>query len=822
MTSLMRKDVYYPALSALLLGLSLPPLPCGFLAWIALIPLFISLQDCSLKEAIRRGLLFALIFNLISLHFISLNNGATFIIAVASYLVTALFLSLFGAIFALPMWLAGRKFGIGGLLFAPFFWAGMEYLKSVGEIAAPWNISPLSQSYYLPLIQIVSITGIWGISFWIAVINSLLILGWKRTRRWFIIMALWIIAPFICGGLILEYTEPPRQKVSIAIIQGNVSPEEKWANSLESNLDLYRRLTLTAPGADMAVWPEAAVPANLNVSLQGRNYLRSLAAEYNRPILTGALAREYASDGEVKSFNSAFLVRPGVYDFPRYDKIHLVPGGERIPFQKIFPALGKLNFGQAEFTPGQKYTIFPLDSLDLGVMICFESIFSPIARRFTSEGADFLVNITNDGWYDKCAEPYQQALLTRFRAVENRRSMVRAANTGISYLMDGYGRFLVKSELEKEAVLTAEIPIYRGNTFYSRSGDVFAQAVLLISGIIVILCIITGRRRAKLITAALLLLVFTAQSSSGEDRYLTLSTVDTRSLSLGSPAAMEGGLMSPPINPAGLTIFRNSPLPRISIFLNPLGAGAAIYGMQEGKYADTTIKADDFIIPAALLIKAIGFSYQPLNVGVIFGEQMPGGWKQDDFIEYYPLFDNYFNRAFLKFQLAEKVQIGASAEIFAKDDKIDAVGYSYGILMRPGKINVGVFYHTSPPGYENEMLHGQRLVNETINAGLSYRPVKMIKFYCGMRNLSESKSKAFMEIHSGLEFTPFEHIGLRAGYYLESGEKNSFSLGIGLIDVNEFRNLQDRTDIAEYLIEYSISKLPEENTLQAFSLHFRL
>lgn len=800
----------------------MPPLPLSFLAYFALLPLFFSLQNCSLKDAVRKGLIFTLFFNLAVMYFLSLNSGAPFFITFSSFLVTALVLSLFGPIFTVPLWLALKKFGKFGLLAAPFFWAGMEYLKSLGEIAAPWNITPLTQSPYLLPIQIVSLTGVWGLSFWVAALNTLLYLSWKHSPRWLVLTVIIFAAPFILGVVILKTGEPPAKLYPVAVIQGNVDPQEKWSNSLETNLNIYRRLTQTADSAALTVWPEAAIPVYLNASLQARQYLRNLVQDNNTPILTGALTREYSPDNTVKRFNSAYLVQPGVYDFPRYDKIHLVPGGERIPFQKLIPALGKLNFGQAEFSPGEKYTLFSQDSLRFGVMICFESVFADIARRFTVNGADFLVNITNDGWYGKSAEPYQQALLTRFRAIENRRSMIRAANTGISYLMDGYGRFIRQSQLEVEAILVEEIPLYAGNTFYTRYGDLFAKSILLLSGIIVILSVIPFKKISRLFIILVLFIVLPVSAFSGETRYLTLSNVNTKSFSLASPVAMEGGLMSPPVNPAGLCVYRDTPFPRISVVLNPLGAALAFQGMQEGAYANSAVDAEDFIVPAALLFKAIGFSYQPLNVGIIFCEQMPGGRLQDSFFEYYPVLDNYFNRAFVKIQLHQKVQIGASAEIFAQKDRIDAVGYSYGVIMKPGKINVGVFYHTSPPGYENQMLAGRRLVSETINVGLSYSPVDPVKFYGGLRNISESKSPAFMEIHSGLEFTPWNHFSLRAGYFLEDGDYNSFSFGLGLLDLNEFRGLQDKTDFHEYLLEYTIVKLREEDTLHSFSLNFRL
>ena len=481
-----------PAIAGLILAFSFPPSPLGFLAWAALTPLILSLEGCSIGEAYRRGAVFALVFNALSMYFLAFNSGAAPPIAITSWVGLVVYATLISPLFLIPVALSLRKWKNWGVFSFPIFWTGFEYLKSLGEIAWPWNIIPLSQSNYLAPMQMVSITGVWGLSFWVTGINALIYLAVKRSTIWLLAVILWITIPFIAGNIALKHPPQPVSSVNVAIVQGNVVPEDKWANGLIYNIGLYRNLTEEISGAELIVWPESAVPTYLNMSLQARRILRGLAERMNAPIFTGALALFNEPEDIERRYNSAFLIKPDDSEIERFDKIHLVPFGERVPFQKLIPSLGKLNFGQAEFTIGQDYHIFQIEGARFGAMVCYESIFPQIVRRFVADSADFLVNITNDGWYGKTVEPYQHALLTRFRSIESRRSMVRAANTGISYFTDAQGRFLARTKMEIRDILQVELPIYDGFTFYQRFGDIFAYFILIICLFITILHIILG------------------------------------------------------------------------------------------------------------------------------------------------------------------------------------------------------------------------------------------------------------------------------------------------------------------------------------------
>jgi len=488
MKDTLKEAIILPILSGLLLAVSYPPLPTGFIAWFALVPLLVSIRNCTAKEALRRGLVFSFVHGAASLYFISFNSGAPVMLALGSWLAAVLILSLLGPMFTLPMNLAFRKWGEIGLLGLPFYWTAIEFLRSLGEIAFPWNILPLTQSMFLQPCQLAAYTGIWGISFWVAGANVFFYLAHQKSKFWLIAAVIWIGGIFAWGTAELDSNYPVSKNLNVAIVQGNVNPASKWSNGLNYSLDLYRTLTSNINDVDLIVWPETAVPARLNQEIRARRFLRKLAEEVETPIFTGALALDELPDDEIERFNSAYLIKNDDSEFTRYDKIHLVPFGERVPFQGLIPQLGNLNFGQAEFTPGRKFVIFDLDSnISFGSMICYESVLPYISESFVDKGADFLVNITNDGWYGKTSEPMQQGLLTRFRSIESGRSMVRAANTGVSFIFDPKGRVLTKSKLETVAVLKAEVPITDYETYYRKNGDIFMRIIILVSLFFVIL-----------------------------------------------------------------------------------------------------------------------------------------------------------------------------------------------------------------------------------------------------------------------------------------------------------------------------------------------
>ena len=285
---------------------------------------------------------------------------------------------------------------------------------------------------------------------------------------------------------------------------------------------------------------------------------------------------------------------------------------------------------------------------------------------------------------------------------------------------------------------------------------------------------------------------------------------------------MEGCIAEVPINPAGFRSYKDAPGPRFAVYLNPLGAFIAFKDLQEGKYGNSAIDSEDLLIPVLLLFKGFALSYRALNVGLVMGEQLPCGDLNKRLFRYFPVFDDYYNRLFLRLELDERVIVGVSAEMFTVDEKIMGVGYSYGVILKPGKLNVAAFYSMLPDGYEEALLPNLRLADETVNAGLSWQPYNTVKCYTGLRNISEENRLAFLEPHSGLEVIPWKHTALRAGYYYEKDEGNVFSFGLGLLDLNDFRPIPDHTEIREFLLDYGIAILPGDVSLHSVAVHFRI
>jgi apolipoprotein N-acyltransferase len=200
-----------------------------------------------------------------------------------------------------------------------------------------------------------------------------------------------------------------------------------------------------------------------------------IAAETGSHLLVGSPDVERASVGEGdRYYNSAFLVSPDRELLGKYDKIHMVPFGEYVPLKSILFFVHKLAYGIGDFEPGRTHTVFHLPRGRFGVTICYEVIFPDQVRRYVKQGADFLVNITNDAWFGRSAAPGQHLAMAALRAAENRRYLIRAANTGISAIIDPTGRIVKASEIFVPAVVSGRIQLRRGETFYTRYGDLFA------------------------------------------------------------------------------------------------------------------------------------------------------------------------------------------------------------------------------------------------------------------------------------------------------------------------------------------------------------
>ncbi len=465
-------------LSGILVGLSYPPLHLGFLAWFGLIPLIHVLLNIKPRQSIPLTFLASITANFISLYWIGFNSGAGFLPVLASLIGAVIYLGIFWSGFGFLVSFIESK-SSKGLLALPFTWVSMELIRSIGALGFPWINLGLTQTEYLPLVQIADITGSYGISFWIILINIgfyLSIIS-KNSLKYLILTSAMFLLVLSFGLIRINTIEDVNTDfVSIAITQPNINPDEKW--ELESREEIFSLMhgfldSALNLDADLVMWPESAVPAYLRLSSHRRRPITNKLEKYNVPLLSGTVDRIINKDGEKIYHNSTIFIKPD-RTIKMYHKIHLVPFAEYIPLSSKFTSLKKLNFGQGNFTQGTEYTVFELDSVRFSNIICYESSMPAIVRKLIKNGAQFITIQANDGWLGNSAGPYQHFELARLRAIENRVPIVRCANTGISGVIDPTGIVKHKIPLGEKSIIKAEILPAQKLTFYTKYGEIFA------------------------------------------------------------------------------------------------------------------------------------------------------------------------------------------------------------------------------------------------------------------------------------------------------------------------------------------------------------
>ncbi len=470
------------AFAGLLMALSFPIYHLGFLGFVCLVPLLFALVDNRSEPFLGLGLIMGLV----------LYSGTFFWVAWATLpgsLATIGLLSFFLGIFTAIYGFAVRRLGPSAIWAFPFFWTAQEYIRSLGQLGFPWTSLCYSQTEYLPLIQWASLAGPYGISFWLVSINVLIFWSLRSLpRRWFLLLLIvpMILIPYIHGKSIIP-AEELTGDLKVALIQPNMDPDLKWdSRFIDHNFDVLLRMTRqVAPyHPDLVIWPETATPCYLVRQRKHFIKVRDLVDETGLYLLTGSPDYSYIEErDEYQYFNSAFFITPECREIQRYSKMQLVPFSEKIPYDEKIPLLRKINMGEADFTPGQDWTIFQHPKADFGVLICFESIFPQLARGFQERGADFLVVITNDGWFGRTPAPFQHAGIAIFRAIENRVSIARCANTGVSMIIDPFGRSSHQTPIFKEEAVLAELPLWSESTFYQRHGEWAGPLCCVIAGL---------------------------------------------------------------------------------------------------------------------------------------------------------------------------------------------------------------------------------------------------------------------------------------------------------------------------------------------------
>jgi apolipoprotein N-acyltransferase len=501
------KDFLLAFISAALLVLSFPKLSLHFLAWIGLIPLFIALKGKSLRRAFALSFSMGMSFMMGIFYWINVIQG----FELTDFILLGLFLGSYFGLFGLALNFISPRLRLSYVFIAPPIWVSMEFLRShAGFLSLPWAFLGHSQYLNLPIIQISSFTGVYGVSFLIVMVNATLseiILRWTAVhwdtspQRSGVVLSGLVSAGAIFLSLIYGFfvMQSPSitKSLRVAVIQGNIPQNIRWSSRFQDqNLAKHVRLTREAVKDQqpaLVVWPETAVRGSVTQNTDLAKIFFTLAEESNASIAVGSAERpKFGSNeqGRKKTSNSAFLISSGGEILGQYDKIRLLPFGEYLPF-KTFPWPSRIAsaWNAGEFEPGSDYTLLNLGGVKLAVTICWENIFPNLVREFVKHGADLIVNITNEAWFGDTAAPYQFMAMNVFRAVENRVAIARAANTGISGFIDPVGRILGtvnknNKEILVEGYLIKDLPLSQPGTFYTRHGDLFA---LLCLGVLLVM-----------------------------------------------------------------------------------------------------------------------------------------------------------------------------------------------------------------------------------------------------------------------------------------------------------------------------------------------
>jgi len=508
--------LFAPVLSGILLVLAFSYAALWWLSWFGLFPFLLALLRVKPWHAFFLGLLCGAIY--FALFFLYMFEIPSY--TLVHHILLDCYLAPFVALFGLIFCFLSRRCGIPtALLVAPFLWISFEYIRSnLGFLSHPAALLGYSQLSCLPLVQVSSLMGVYGVSFLVVLANAgitgIVLLFWNgsnarspitvsvpRSSTAFVVVlaGIAIISALLYGNMVLS--KPISGKpIKVSIVQGDIEQSKKWDPAyakfiMRTYLDLSRQASHDHP--ELIIWPEAATPGFVLKNMSLLKQITSLARDTKSYYLIGS--SEYgkfdkSSIKERRVGNTALFFSPNGKVLGQYIKIHLVPFGEYVPLEGIIPwpdfiiPEGKKSFELG----GKEFTLFDLHGTKFGAFICWENMFPYIVRGFVKKGAQFVVNMTNEAWFGKSSGAYRFMTAAAFRAVENRVWVVRCANTGVSCFIDPHGRIVDRlknasgRDLFVRGVLTRDIIPMNVKTVYTRYGDWFAWLAVLISLVVVI------------------------------------------------------------------------------------------------------------------------------------------------------------------------------------------------------------------------------------------------------------------------------------------------------------------------------------------------
>ena len=479
-------------------GYDIPALP--FLCWLPFFPLVLSAENS--RGAALRGFLAGTAANLLLFYWIAytvavLGKLGWPLGCLAALLVSA-YLGVYFSAAGFLVFRLGRRFGGAGLWAFPFAWIGLEFARSILVTGFPWMLFGYSLAGSETLMQAADLAGVYGLGFLLAAANVCLYrAGRELLRREYrlagapaVVFTVILVFLFAYGSHRLTGREAPSSggSLRVGIAQGGIDQSRKWDPAFQRRtLEIYAKLSVEAraKGAELIVWPETAAPFFYGWEVELSREVDRVASEGGLPMIFGAPWFSPSEGG--KYYNSVFLMNGRGVPEGRYDKRHLVPFGEYVPLKSILFFVKKMTEGGTDFSAGEGPSLFSIAGGKAGASVCYEAVFPEIIRESVLSGAQWLVNVTNDAWFGDTVAPRQHLAMARMRAVEFRRPMVRAANSGISALIDSRGVATASLGLFREGTLVGEIVPRRGETLYAKTGDIFAISCTIIAFLILLI-----------------------------------------------------------------------------------------------------------------------------------------------------------------------------------------------------------------------------------------------------------------------------------------------------------------------------------------------
>jgi apolipoprotein N-acyltransferase len=496
-------DYVLALVSGALLALSFPRFGHPAFAWIALVPLLVALTGWKGSDALRGqpplrafllGLTSGFVYFTGTLYWtgtvIRTFGGVPLPVAVLGVCLLALYQGFFPALFALISSRLFARGGLGALLLAAPAWVATEFFRGVVFGGFPWVLLGDSQVTVLSVAQLASVLGVYGVSGLVAFVSATIAFATLTTGRRRVAavasamlvlgaIALWGTLRIADGSLTRSGTP-----IRVGLIQANVAQEDKWKSGEARRIfTTYIAMTRDAVqrGAAYVIWPESATPFMFEQDPVGQEALRALAREVHVPILFGS--DQEVTQPEPALYNAAFLVAPDGKTAAVYRKIHLVPWGEFVPMKRLLFFVSPLVDSFTDFSPGTSMVMLPVGSHLTSTAICYEVVYPSLVRQAVEAGSELLTTITNDAWYGHSSAPYQHFALASMRAIEQGRYLARAANTGISGVVDPYGRVVRQSSIFEQVALVEQVRFLTGRTIYSRIGDLIAYVAIAIVAI---------------------------------------------------------------------------------------------------------------------------------------------------------------------------------------------------------------------------------------------------------------------------------------------------------------------------------------------------